>query len=521
MAHMGPRLLVLMLSCLLCAMGIPEQAMAQPILAVGVLGSDVGSLDPHVSTASQDKIVTAWIFNGLVRFKPGSADPKLMEPDLAERWETSSDGLTWKFYLRQGVKFHSGYGEFTSADAVFSLKRAADKSFSTAYSAYGALAEVNAIDKYIVEVKLKTPVPSFLGLVTNFHGGMIVSKKAAEELGDNFKTKPIGTGPFALKEYTPKSNVTLTANKEYFRGAPKIETILYRFVPEEASRELAFTKGELQLIYGTRDQRWVERMRRDKESIVDIMGLGEQRTLHLNTSIKPLDDPRVRKAIAHAINRDEVVAFMGKDVSRASYSVVPEGYLGFTTDVPKFEYSPDKAKALLKEAGHPNGFTLKVMVTKVDPLRLPMEIIQEQLRKVDIKVDIEILEHASWHKIIRQNSSAMVLYGAARFPVAGGYLNEFYHSASIVGKPTAVANFSHCTAADAELDQANKEADPKKQLELWGKAQQKIMADVYAIPVFELMQVWARKKTLDYGHPEVDSISNGPMLNEETRLTGK
>ena len=491
-------------------------AAAETVLRVGTLSNDANQLDPHISTKSQDKIIFPWIFNGLVRFKPGTADLASMEPDLAESWTSSKDGLTWTFKLRKGVKFHSGFGEMTSEDVVFSLKRAANKDTSTAYKNYQDVESITAPDAYTVVIKLSKPVPSLLGLVTNFHGGMIVSKKAVEKYGDNFKLHPVGTGPFAFSEYQSKRQVTLVANEDYFRGAPKIDKIIYRYLPDASSRELAFRNHEIDLFYGTREQRWVERMRKVKGTKVDIFGLGELRTLHINTAKKPLDDIRVREAIAHAVNRDEMVLFIGKDVARPSFSVVPQGYLGYTSDVPRYDYDIKKAKALLKEAGYPNGLTLHVIITKVDSLRVPMEILQAQLSKAGIKLDLEVVEHSAFHKMIRQDSSDLVLYGAARFPVADSYLTQFYHSDSIVGTPTAVTNFSHCNVADEEIDTARSELDSAKQLKLWADAQKKIMSKSFSVPIFEQLQVWARSDKLDFGYKLQDSLSNGPLITEKT-----
>ena len=119
---------------------------AETVLRVGTLSNDANQLDPHVSTKSQDKILFPWIFSGLVRFKPGTADLNQVEPDLAESWTSSEDGLTWTFKLRKGVKFHSGYGEFTSEDVVFSLGRVGTKETSTAYKDYADFASVTAPD---------------------------------------------------------------------------------------------------------------------------------------------------------------------------------------------------------------------------------------------------------------------------------------------------------------------------------------------------------------------------------------
>lgn len=508
----------LLAAIVLSGLALTTPALAETVLNVGTLSNDANQLDPHVSTKSQDKILFPWIFNGLVRFKPGSADLNEIEPDLAENWTTSDDGLTWTFKLRKGVKFHGGYGELTAEDVVFSLQRAGDKDISTAYKNYADFASVTAPDKYTVKITLAKPIPSLLGMVTNYHGGYILSKKAVEKLGENFKTNPIGTGPFAFSEYQSKRQVTLVANQDYYLGTPKIDKIVYRYLPDESSRELAFKNGELDLIYGTREQRWVERIREDKNVTVDIIGLGELRTLHMNTSHKPLDDLRVRQAIAHAVNREEMIAFVGQDVARAAVSVVPQGYLGYTADVPKYEHSLGKAKSLLKDAGYPDGITLKVIITKVASLRVPMEVLQAQLLKAGIRLDLEVVEHSAFHKLIREDASDLVLYGAARFPVADSYLTQFYHSDSIVGTPTAVTNFSHCNVADAEITAARSASDAERQLKLWKTAQQKILQKSFSVPIFEQLIVWARTSDLDYGFEMKDSLSNGPIINEMTTL---
>src|SRR4030067_1765464 len=127
------------------------------------------------------------MFNGLVRFKPEDINPEKIESDLAERWEHSKDGLVWTFYLRKGVKFHKGYGEWTAEDVKFSLEKAAKKTTSSFAADYAALDKVEAIDQYTVRITFKRTIPSVLGILTNYHGGYIVSKTAALEQGGQVK----------------------------------------------------------------------------------------------------------------------------------------------------------------------------------------------------------------------------------------------------------------------------------------------------------------------------------------------
>jgi peptide/nickel transport system substrate-binding protein len=493
-------------------------AKAETVLNFAGGGKDAGQLDPHMSTKSPDKVLFGMMFNGLVRFRPGSMSPETIEPDLAESWESSPDGLVWTFHLRKGVQFHRGYGELTADDVVYSLTRAGNPKISAVSSDYASFASVEAVDKYTVRITLKNAVPSLLSLVANYHGGNVISKKAGQEMGDNFKLKPVGTGPFALIEYKSRQYVKLAAHTGYFRGAPKIDVLNYLYVPSDSSRELAFKKGELDVFLGKREERWIDRMKKLKTLTVDVFEPGELRTLHMNTTSKPLDDIRVRKAIAHALDREELRAFVGNSVTRATWSPVPNGYLGQASDLPRYEHDPAKARALLKEAGYGGGVTVKAIITKRNSLLSPMQIIQEQLRRVGITLELEVVEHTAFHAQIRKDASPMVLYGAARFPIADTYLTQFYHSRSIVGTPTAVTNFSHCDVADAEIDAARVETDPAKQKALWAAAQRKLMEKVCSVPLFEQLQVWARRNNVDYGFDLEGTLSLGALFNETSTI---
>lgn len=515
---MSKRSFFILIAGVILLAGATSPALAEKVLKIGTLGSDAISLDPHMSTKSQDKILFPMIFNGLVRFKPGTADLNAIEPDLAESWEVSADQLVWTFKLRKGVQFHGGYGEMTAEDVVFSLNKAADKATSSATKEYAALKSVEAVDSYTVKITLSEKVPFFLGSVINYHGGFILSKNAYDALGDKAAMTPIGTGPFSFVKYQSKRFVELEANADYFRGKPLIDKIHYRYMPDEATRELAFDKGEVDLFYGRREARWVQSQSAKKNCKVDVFGLGELRNLHLNTSQKPLDDLRVRKAVAHALSREGLVTFIGPEVCAPANAVVPAGYLGHSDDATVYPHDLEKAKALLTEAGYPDGLTLKAVITKVESLRLPMMVIQEQLRLAGITLDLQVVEHSAFHKLIRQNQSAVVLYGASRFPVADVYLSQFFLSDSIVGTPTGVTNFSHCKVADADIREAKTAVDLDRQVALWAAAQDKIQKEVYAVPLFEQYLVWCRIAGLDYGYELKNSLSNGPLITEKTRL---
>lgn len=493
-------------------------AQTAPTLRVGMAAQDVGRLDPHFAVSTIDRVVVAWMFNGLVRFRPGSINPADIEPDLAERWESSPDGKTWTFFLRRGVRFHGDFGELTADDVVFSLQKAGNSATSAFSADYRAFEAVEAVDPYTVRIRLRENVPSLLGLVTNYSGGYIVSRRAVEQRGADFTRAPIGTGPFALERVTPNQSAELVAHANYFRGRPQIGRISYRFIPSDASRDLAFQNRELDLNYGRSDQTWVNRTRQVPNTVVDIFEPGELTLLNLNTSMPPFNDIRVRRAFAYAVNRAEMARWRGQDVAREARSIIPIGYLGTNDNPGLLPHDQAQARALLREAGYPNGLTIRVIHTQLPEMLNGMQVIQQQLRRVGITLDLQVVEHATFHQQIRQNLSPLVYYAAARFPVADIYLTQFFHSRSIVGTPTAVTNFSHCNQADALIDAARVSTVAAEQIRQWGEAQRVLVENVCAVPMIETLLVFARRDNLDYGYELRGSMSLGPLITETTRL---
>jgi peptide/nickel transport system substrate-binding protein len=503
----------------LCMLALPAMAQ-QPKrdLVVATSQADAGKLDPHLASAGADKGVLNWVFNALVRVKPGEASPEFIEPDLAESWTSSPDGKEWVFKLRQGVQCHGGYGEFTAEDAVYSINRAANKETSAFSGDFAVVDKVEAPDPHTVKVTLKNPIPSLLGLLSNYHGGLMVCSEAAEKAGADFSRHPIGTGPFEFVEYIPQQYIKLKANETYFRGRPQLDTVTYRYIPSDATRDLAFQSGEVDMIFGRQNNQWVERAQAVPGAMVVAMEPAELNSLYLNKTVKPLDDIRVRQAIAHAIDRKLMVASTGDKVAREAISVVPNGNLG-VVDADLLSYDPEKAKTLLAEAGYPDGIKLKTIQSSLPVLLKIMETVQAELAKSGIALELEVVDHPTYMANIRKDLSPVTFYQAARFPVADVYLTQFFHSRSTVGTPSGLTNFSHCDAADAEIDAAKSELDPAKQKELWKVAQEKIAADVCAVPFSEQLVVWAWSGALDLGYELKGSLNLMPQITEQTRFT--
>ncbi len=247
-----------------------------------------------------------------------------------------------------------------------------------------------------VVLTLDKPSAGFLHKLTAFNQGWIVSKKAVGELGDKLKLNPIGSGPFSFEKWTPGSEVRLAANKAYFEGAPKFDELQFRVIKEETAAAVALEKGEIDIFYALQQPEMIDRL--GKVAGIKVLSRDANHTINLvlNTTIKPLDNPLVRRAIAHAMNRKGLIDGFFKGTKGMGHSVLTSSFAEFTEDVPKYEYNPDKAKALLKEAGIP-GFKFEITSVGVSRRSTGSSVpLAEDLKAVGIDTSLKILERGAY-----------------------------------------------------------------------------------------------------------------------------
>ncbi len=466
-------ILILSLGFLVFSMSQGYAAEANKILRIAFDAADIKSLDPGFSFGTMDLAHQDMIYDGLLRFKPG--DISVVEPDIAERYTISEDGLELTFYLRKGVMTHPFEGhpdgvEFTAEDVVFSIQKTADPKLST-YSGVFKNFTAEAIDKYTVRIKLKERVPNIERTFVDYRGGQMVPKKAFETIGaTRFKTQPVGTGPFRVKRYVPGQKVVLAAHDQYWRGRPKLDGVEVWLMADVNSREFGLQRGELEVIEGVREQPWIEKMKKLPHTVVDVFGPGEEAFLNFNMAKKPFDNLKVRQALAYATSRKEIRAFIGEDASDPICAQVPPFLPGGLTceEVAKagllYETDLEKAKALLKEAGYADGFTIEETITERASYRRAIENIQAQWKRVGVTMNLNVVDHPTYHTLIRKDVNPVVLYIAMR-PTADIWLTYFFHSNSIVvtGK-NPITNFSHATLIDDLIEAARNETDTAKQI---------------------------------------------------------
>jgi len=247
--------------------------------------------------------------------------------------------------------------------------------------------------------------------------------------------------------------------------------------------------------------------------------------VQLNNKEKPLDNLKVRQALAYALDREEFLALVGTKVGEAVYSPVPAQFLpgGLTqaeVAAKGLEYKPDlnKAKQLLAEAGLPNGFSLSLVTSELPSYKSIYESMQAQLAKIGVKIDLQVVDHATMHSRIREDANPIVVYIAWR-PNADVVLTQFFHSDSIVVTgPKANTNFSHYDKIDKLIESARVDLDPKKQADEWKEAQVQVLQEMVGLPIMFTNQVYARTASVDYGHELKSVLALYPGVDETTRI---
>ena len=333
------------------------------------------------------------IHDGLVKPLPGNP----MAPSLAESWKTSPDGLTYTFTLRRAAKFHNGE-PVTAQDVKFSFERyrgTASKALKE------RVVSVDAVDPQTVRFRLKQPWPDFMTFYATPATGAawIVPKKYVESVGDEgFKKAPIGAGPYRFVSFKPGVELVLEANEQYWRKPPSVKRLVFRSVPDDTTRVAMLKRGEADVAYSLRGVLG--------EEIRKTPGLVLKSTLTTWTewiyfadqwnAKSPWHDRRVRLAANLAIDRAAINQAEYLGTARVSSSIIPHA-MEFAWAAPPYAYDPGKARALLTEAGYPNGFDGGALATDTSYATIA-EAAVNYLQAVGIRVTVRGLERAGFLK---------------------------------------------------------------------------------------------------------------------------
>lgn len=371
------------------ALGCGAPPPANDVITVAVLSSP-NNLDPRIGSDETSQRVHQLVFDYLL-----ALDDQLRPTGgLATHWD-QPDPLTYRVYLRQGVRFHDGH-ELTADDVVHTFSSFIDPAFiSPRKGAYRMLDRVEAVDAYTVRFSLKEPFGSFpIQLVMP-----VVPRGAGPELRD----KPIGTGPYKFVSFDVDDHVTLEAFPGYFRGAPSNSGVVLKVVPDEIMRALELRKGTVDVVVNDLSPDVVHQLAAEKAvNIVEAPGT-DYAYVGINMRDAVLKERRVRHALGYAIDRQAIVDHLRRGLAKPAVGVLPPASWAFESDVFQFAHDPARAIALLDEAGYrdPDGdgplprLRLSLKVSTNEFIRLQAAVIQEDLKQVGIELDVRSYEFAT------------------------------------------------------------------------------------------------------------------------------
>jgi peptide/nickel transport system substrate-binding protein len=456
-------------------------------------GADAVTLDPADATDGESVKAIANLFDTLVRYKVGSTE---VEPCLATAWTVSDDRLTWTFTLREGVKFHDG----TPCDAAavaFSFERQRDPQhpfhqgeFVYWHDQFSMVHKVEATDARTVVFRLERPFVPFLANLAMFTAS-IVSPAQFEALRgkpETFAVRPVGCGPFKLKEWRRGEAVVLEAFDDYWGGRPALDRVVLRTIPDNTSRLKLLHKGELDAIDGLNPADVVELMSAPGVKVVREPGMNTA-YLALNNSKPPFDDPKVREAVALALDLEQVAGKLYEGLAIPAANLLPPMIPGWNAEVRPRGQDRARAKALLAEAGHPDGLEARLWTMTNPRPYMPQpdklaQYVKGALQQVGIKVTIVPKEWASYLQEIQNGEHELCFMG---WIGDNGDADNFLYV--LLDKdnttPGSASNYAFYKSEEVHqlLLAARAEFDLAKRAGLYQQAQALIHRDVPLVPL--------------------------------------
>jgi peptide/nickel transport system substrate-binding protein len=443
------------------------------VIVVAVVSAP-NSLDPRVGTDAVSQNTQQLIFSALMR-----VDEHLkIVPDVAERLDNPEPSV-YVATLRRGVHFHDGR-ELTSADVVYTFRSLFDPTFPNPYrGALRMLKSVEARDRYTVVFTLTQPFPSF---PANLVFPMIVPDGA----GPSFYTHPIGTGPYKFVRNVTDDRVELAAFDRYWGGPPANRGVVIKVIPDNIMAGLELRKGVTDIVVNDLPPDIVYQLERDPKLRTDRSPGTDYQYIGFNMRDPILKDVRVRRALSYAINRDAIIDYLRRGLAVPAVGILPPMSWAFNPNVPVFNYDPDKARALLDEAGYPDPdgdgpaarMHLTLKTSSAEFFRLQATVIQQQLQAVGVDLEVRTYEFATLYADVLSGNFQMYslqwVGGAVADP---DILRRAFHSSQV---PPAGFNRGHFSdpQVDRVLDDASRATDETERRRLFGEAQRLIAEQV-------------------------------------------
>jgi oligopeptide transport system substrate-binding protein len=468
-------------------------------------GAGISSLDPAFARDQSGIWAVNQLYNSILQLD----DSLHVRPAIARSWDISVDGLTYTFHLRGDVWFHPDacFGDstrrVTASDVVYSFRRIRDPKTASpgAWIFNGRLdttGPFRAIDDTTFVLKLSKPFLPMLGILTMQYCS-IIPHEAVEKYGPDFRSHPVGTGPFRLKIWREGAAMILVRNEKYFEWEggerlPHIKGVRVSFINNKKTEFVAFMQGKLDFMSGIDASFQDEvidqdgKLKKELQSSINLTKSPYLNTEYLGFLMKPdsanvLSDSRIRQAINYGFDRQELIRFLRNGIGRpAGNGFTPPGLPGYDGSIAGYHYDPEHARALLREAGHENGAGLPELVLYTNDSYKEMGLmLSKQFDKIGIKLRIEVTEPAILREWMSQGRVAFFRGSwIADYPDAESYFTVFY------SKNTSPPNYTHYHNPEYDLiyEKALTETSDSLRYALYHDMERIIIADAPIVPLY-------------------------------------
>jgi len=461
------------------------------------------TLDPHVTSSKYSRQVVHTVYETLVNY---DEEGRKFEPGLASSWEVSDDGLAWTFHLREGVKFHDGTP--LNAEAIkINFERMLDPATESTGSIYkvGPLDTIEIVDD--LTVKLHFTKPYGAALPNYVEPDMsIVSPAAIEEYGRELYNHMVGTGPFRFVEWEQRDHITLEKYDDYDWARPSathdgpayLEQVIWKFVPEDATRTATLMTGEADIIQQVPSDDFARIAANPKFQTAFSAQPGLTPSVMLNVTKPPTDDVRVRKALAYLFDTDAIVRGAYGSMHEVSYNLLSPLTSGYIPEASVFEFDPEKGVALLEEAGwtdsdgdgwrDKDGEKMHLVYPILPHHKDKAVIAASVLAEYGIEVEVFAVDNPAQQIFGQEGKHNMFFLRSTRADVAS-IMNVLFACENV----GAGWNMSHYCVDEAQamIEAGDGEADPEKRQEIYAELQMKLAEDVVAIPMAIDGLLWA------------------------------
>lgn len=490
---------------------VPAAGAGEPVQGGTVtraISSEPPSLDPHGAAGSGQNAILPYLLDTLIYRDTDNS----YKPYLAEAWAVSEDGKTITFTLRQDVTFHDGTPMNAEAVQATFARLMQDDSKSSLAGSFANVEKIEATSAYEVVFTLKQPSSTLLNTLTTAYAG-IISPTAVEQSGDQFGMNPVGTGPFKLESWKPGEEIALVRNEAYAwappvvqnPGAPYLDKLVFKIIPDASAQLTAFQTGEVDVMFINQSSQ-IAKLEKDSAARLDETALNSLIYLSFNMQASPMDNRQVRLAVAHAVNKQELIQLALGGIGEAVFSPLAPTLPGFDPTLsslaPAFDLQ--QSEALLTEAGftrQPDGtwlsaetgepLALELLTSTRAPNEALATVLQAQLKEAGIPLTIRALESAAAGEAATQGDYQVMLW---RYDWNDADVLSVYLSSSRIGKTNRT--FYSNPDVDEALSAAAREIDPEKRDAFYSAAQKILIEDQPWVPLYTPKDYTVTRSTL-------------------------